>query len=132
MKNLTWQNPEQLFVAQVLINKVKSKCCGIKDKESYLYSGMENIDFYGWGPEDYERYLRWKKLGLKMSRVDGPLFHLSHERGSDSRMRSSIQAMSTNDEIRKLMNMTKEELLLDIENRNERWNELVQDINQSE
>ena len=33
MKNLTWQNPEQLFVAQELINKVKSKCCGIKDKE---------------------------------------------------------------------------------------------------
>ena len=32
MKNLTWQNPEQLFVAQELINKVKSKCCGIKDK----------------------------------------------------------------------------------------------------
>ena len=32
MKNLTWQNPEQLFVAQVLINQVKSKCCGIKVK----------------------------------------------------------------------------------------------------
>ena len=31
MKNLTWQNPEQLFVAQELINKIKSKCCGIKD-----------------------------------------------------------------------------------------------------
>ncbi|EFB34722.1 hypothetical protein PREVCOP_05702 [Segatella copri DSM 18205] len=30
MKFLTWQNPEQLFVAQELINKVKSKCCGIK------------------------------------------------------------------------------------------------------
>ena len=30
MKNLTWQNPEQLVVAQELINKVKSKCCGIK------------------------------------------------------------------------------------------------------
>ena len=30
MKNLTWKNPEQLFVAQVLINKVKSKYCGIK------------------------------------------------------------------------------------------------------
>ena len=39
MKNLTWQNPEQLFVAQELINKVKSKCCGIKvfmDFETYL------------------------------------------------------------------------------------------------
>ena len=41
MKNLTWQNPEQLFVAQELINKVKSKCCGIKvyedDNETYAY-----------------------------------------------------------------------------------------------
>ena len=31
MNSSTWQNPGQLFVAQVLINKVKSKCCGIKD-----------------------------------------------------------------------------------------------------
>ena len=38
MKNLTWQNPEQLFVAQELINKVKSKCCGIKDKFIFLFS----------------------------------------------------------------------------------------------
>ncbi|MDC2207114.1 hypothetical protein [Bacteroides thetaiotaomicron] len=37
MKNLTWQNPEQLFVAQELINKVKSKCCGIKgDKKEFI------------------------------------------------------------------------------------------------
>jgi len=34
VKNLTWQNPEQLFVAQELINKVKSKCCGIKENEN--------------------------------------------------------------------------------------------------
>ena len=42
MKNLTWQNPEQLFVAQELINKVKSKCCGIKStvtaKDEWLHS----------------------------------------------------------------------------------------------
>ena len=38
MKNLTWQNPEQLFVAQELINKVKSKCCGIKEE---LITGMD-------------------------------------------------------------------------------------------
>ena len=30
-------NPEQLFVAQELINKVKSKCCGIKDFEINTY-----------------------------------------------------------------------------------------------
>ena len=40
MKNLTWQNPEQLFVAQELINKVKSKCCGIKDYDLYGTSGV--------------------------------------------------------------------------------------------
>ena len=40
MKNLTWQNPEQLFVAQELINKVKSKCCGIKEyMDLYNYFG---------------------------------------------------------------------------------------------
>ena len=40
MKNLTWQNPEQLFVAQELINKVKSKCCGIKVEYLYRSPGM--------------------------------------------------------------------------------------------
>ena len=39
MKNLTWQNPEQLFVAQELINKVKSKCCGIKVKVNGKWLG---------------------------------------------------------------------------------------------
>ena len=39
MKNLTWQNPEQLFVAQELINKVKSKCCGIKEYLVYRLYG---------------------------------------------------------------------------------------------
>ena len=42
MKNLTWQNPEQLFVAQELINKVKSKCCGIKDKDKNLWIGTND------------------------------------------------------------------------------------------
>ena len=55
MKNLTWQNPEQLFVAQELINKVKSKCCGIKDEKilsnflllrylkSYIYNSVAEL-----------------------------------------------------------------------------------------
>jgi len=46
VKNLTWPNPEplgfaasrveELFVAQVLIKKVKLKCCGIKVKLKQL------------------------------------------------------------------------------------------------
>ncbi len=42
MKNLTWQNPEQLFVAQELINKVKSKCCGIKVNNTVKYFKENN------------------------------------------------------------------------------------------
>ena len=48
MKNLTWQNPGALgfaachkqepLVAQELISKVKSKCCGIKDKMNVAFS----------------------------------------------------------------------------------------------
>ena len=45
MKNLTWQNPEQLSVDQVLINKVKSKCCGIKDKSKVSRILMDYIYF---------------------------------------------------------------------------------------
>ena len=47
MKNLTWQNPEQLFVAQELINKVKSKCCGIKveiDLDKVIDFGLPEVD----------------------------------------------------------------------------------------
>ena len=48
MKNLTWQNPEQLFVAQELINKVKSKCCGIKGEVNKILicSLKTNTDSY--------------------------------------------------------------------------------------
>ena len=65
MKNLTWQNPEQLFVAQELINKVKSKCCGIKDEVrtrkilsiSNSLASAGNIA-YAIGTED------WRKLDV--------------------------------------------------------------------
>ena len=48
MKFLTWQNPEQLFVAQELINKVKSKCCGIKGnkgKGDVVSKGLREVSF---------------------------------------------------------------------------------------
>ena len=37
------QNPEQLFVAQELINKVKSKCCGIK--VDIYFMALFQLDF---------------------------------------------------------------------------------------
>ena len=46
MKSLTRQNPEQLFVTQELIHKVKSKCCGIKDKYILEYFDYHNKPSY--------------------------------------------------------------------------------------
>ena len=51
MKNLTWQNPEQLFVAQELINKVKSKCCGIKVNKVRATDFGDDTDFEIWMAE---------------------------------------------------------------------------------
>lgn len=57
--------------------------CNMK---AYKDSGLENENFYGWGMEDGERYCRWEKMGYKIKRIDGPLFHLSHPRGINSDM----------------------------------------------
>ena len=62
MKNLTWQNPEQLFVAQELIKKVKRKCCGIKDNKEdiELISKISPISF-----PNYPIYRRKEVLIIK-------------------------------------------------------------------
>lgn len=87
------------------------------NRQSYISSGMENLNFYGWGPEDGERYIRWEKLGYKIVNIDGPLFHLTHERGNDSKFRSIDQMFSTNKELIQLLKSNKEEVLFDINDR---------------
>lgn len=52
------------------------------NRQAYMEAGMENEHFYGWGPEDAERVVRWDTLGYRIKRVDGPLFHLPHPRKS--------------------------------------------------
>lgn len=65
---------------------------------SYIKAGMENEAFYGWGPEDWERYERWKILGLRVLQVKGGLYHLTHGRGTDSQFRSLAQMLQSNKE----------------------------------
>ena len=62
MKILTWQNPGQLFVAQELINKVKSKCCGIKGYEKAEVSTEGNLT------DEEKGQLRFKD-GVTQTRV---------------------------------------------------------------
>ena len=67
MKNLTWQNPEQLFVAQELINKVKSKCCGIKDYSGSLVLSL--LELYV-KLSDFSFILGWKAICTYVSLSD--------------------------------------------------------------
>jgi hypothetical protein len=46
VKNLTWQNPGQLFVAQELIKIVKLKCCGIKVQIIKTLSKMKTMKLW--------------------------------------------------------------------------------------
>ena len=80
MKNLTWQNPEQLFVAQVLINKVKSKCCGIKDKFLSVVDSLKEGQYMRirrLTPEECLRFMGVEELYL--NRILRPYETLSKE-----------------------------------------------------
>jgi len=63
------------------------------NREAYIEAGMENEDFYGWGMEDGERFCRWQRLGYKIKRVPGPLYHLSHGRGVNSMFHTPDQGL---------------------------------------
>ncbi len=66
------------------------------NKVAYQNAGMENENFYGWGPEDWERAERWEILNYNVYCCNGPLFHLSHSRGNNSTFRSIEQVINTN------------------------------------
>lgn len=53
-------------------------------KKAFIAGGMENEKFISYGPEDYERYHRFNKLGFVVARIKGPLYHIDHYTGPDS------------------------------------------------
>lgn len=61
------------------------------NRQKYISAGMENEKFYGWGPEDGERYYRWRNHGYTIERVKGKLFHLTHPRNINGRYNSDLQ-----------------------------------------
>jgi predicted glycosyltransferase involved in capsule biosynthesis len=77
------------------------------NRSKYIEAGLENENFYGWGLEDGERFVRWNKLGYKVQRVNGVLFHLSHERGLNSIIHSPIQSTVKRMEKTRILNMPK-------------------------
>ena len=54
------------------------------NKNTFVQGGMENEKFISWGCEDWERYHRFTKLGYRVGRVKGPLYHIDHTRTQES------------------------------------------------
>ncbi len=80
--------------------------------EKYIFSGIENEQFYGWGLEDGERHYRWLGFDYIIHRSKGCVFHLSHPRDSNGVFRSKIHQIKATNEINEIVNYTKEELYM--------------------
>lgn len=76
----------------------------------YIEAGAENESFYGWGPEDFERYDRWLNLKYSIHLAKGVLFHLSHTRDVNGKFNSLLQMEQANNELRKTRKSTLMEL----------------------
>ena len=77
---------------------------------SYRQAGGENENFISWGPEDQERYYRFKKLNHKISWMSNNIYHFDHERGIDSG--HSNPYITSNDNLfERLKNMNQDEFI---------------------
>lgn len=81
----------------------------IFNREAFFRGGMENENFISFGPEDSERRDRFSKLGFKLHRIKGPLYHLNHVVGLDSGKKHAHFA-ANRAEYERVRLMTKEEL----------------------
>lgn len=82
-----------------------------REKFDYAGAGGENEGFYGWGPEDWNRLEKWKRLGLKIQRTDGFLFHLTHPRDLNGGHSIDLQKTNAFYVLRKTQMSSGEELL---------------------
>jgi len=54
------------------------------NKESFFKGGGENENMISYAPEDRERFYRFDKLGFKIARIKGMIYHVDHYIGLDS------------------------------------------------
>jgi organic radical activating enzyme len=94
-------------------------CLFMFNKSKMIEFGMENEKFIGWGGEDDERYDRIVKLGGKMQYLKncGPVYHIKHFRGIDSRPKEGkLYSQDNREELVKTRKMPKDELKKYIKN----------------
>jgi len=60
-------------------------------RDVYFEAGMENENFMGSAPDDFERRYRFTTLGYKVDRIYDYIYHLEHSRGLNSYPQSMTQ-----------------------------------------
>lgn len=56
----------------------------IVDREKYAGAGMENEGYYGWGDDDFDRFIRFLNRRYRIYRSPDRLYHLWHPRSRNS------------------------------------------------
>lgn len=76
----------------------------LMNRKDFISLGAENENYYGWGDDDFDRYIRFMNSGKKIFRSDTPLFHLSHPRGVNSGFSSKVYEHNSKTELSKTIN----------------------------
>ena len=79
------------------------------NKESFIKFGMENENFINWGYEDNERMIRAKKMGMRIYRIPGALYHLDHHRNENDNFGQKY-ANNNISELNKIQKLEKDKL----------------------
>ncbi|NBO36178.1 hypothetical protein EBU91_01355 [bacterium] len=102
-------------------HSAKAGFCFFASTTAYQSCGGEMEEFISYGPEDYERIIRFGKLDYKISRIPGSVYHLEHERTKDSNIQNP-HFRANEDIYQKLINMSKNDLLYYLNSMsNKRW-----------
>lgn len=71
------------------------------DRNTFISLGAENEAYYGWGDDDFDRYIRFMNAGYAIYRSKEVLFHLSHPRGSNSGFNTHFREAYSKKELNK-------------------------------
>jgi predicted glycosyltransferase involved in capsule biosynthesis len=75
------------------------------NKQKFIEGGMENENFKSWGFEDNERLVRFTRMGLRIHRVPGSVFHMNHPPSMNSANTSTEQYQRNSAEFSKVNGM---------------------------
>jgi len=85
--------------------------CIMFNKEKFIEGGMENQNHMSWGWEDNCRVHRFSKLGYRINRIPGIIYHLNHASSTNSANTSHDAYHNNQREFMKVANMSKDQLL---------------------